>query len=66
MVTVCYFEATPGKLIVEFGSSGKYAQKSVTKCSRYGQAVQTEAFEGDYSVSGLLGFDTVLFSAWIS
>jgi hypothetical protein len=27
--------------------------------------VETGAFEGDYSVSGLLDFDTVLFSAWI-
>jgi len=27
--------------------------------------VQTGAFEDDYSVSGLLGFDIVFFSAWI-
>jgi hypothetical protein len=27
--------------------------------------VETGAFEGDYSVSGLLDFDTVMFSAWI-
>jgi hypothetical protein len=27
--------------------------------------VQTGAFEGDYSISGLLGFDIVMFSAWI-
>jgi hypothetical protein len=73
MVTVCYFEATPGKLIVEFGlveSMHRSLWPSAAGMVIYyvlvtSRTVQTGAFEGDYSVLGPLGFDTVLFSAWI-
>lgn len=73
MVAVCYFGATPGKLIVEFGpveSMHRSEWPSVAGMAIYytlvtSITVQTGAFEGDYSVSGLLGFDVVLFSAWI-
>jgi len=73
MVTVCYFEAILGKLIVECGlveSMHRSLWPSDAGIVIYytlvtSITVKNLAFEGDYSVSGLLDFDTVLFSAWI-
>lgn len=62
MVTVLFWGYT-WQTNCRIWPSGKYAQKSVTEFSSYGRTVQTEEFEGDVSMSGLLGFDAVLFSA---
>jgi hypothetical protein len=69
MVTVCYFEAILGKLIVECGlveSMHRSLWPSDAGMVIYytlvtSITVENLAFEGDYSVSGLLDFDTFVF-----